>query len=80
MFLDGSTLYVVSSTTGQLLRIGFTGGAPTGTSTVADATRDWRGRAVFLASVLPNVAPSASFTSDCTGTSCTFDGGGVDRQ
>lgn len=75
MFLDGSTLYVVSSTTGQLLRIGFANGAPTGTSTVADATRDWRGRALFLASVLPNVAPSASFTSDCTGTSCTFDGG-----
>ncbi len=42
--------------------------------------RDWRGRAVFLASVLPNVAPSAAFTSDCTGISCTFDGGGVDRQ
>ena len=76
MFLDGSTLYVVSSTNGQLLRIGFVGGAPTGTSTVADATVDWRGRAVFLASVLPNVAPTASFTSDCTGISCSFDGTG----
>ena len=37
MFLDGSTLYVVSSTNGQLLRIAFVNGAPTGTSTVADA-------------------------------------------
>ena len=31
---------------------------------------------MFLASVLPNVAPSAAFTSDCTGISCTFDGTG----
>jgi PKD repeat protein len=76
MFLDGSTLYVVSSTNGQLLKIGFVGGAPTGTSTVADATIDWRGRAVFLASVLPNVAPTAAFTWDCTGITCTFDGTG----
>ncbi len=76
MFLDGSTLYVVSSTNGQLLRIGFTGGAPSGTSSVADATNDWRGRAVFLASVLPNTAPSAAFTSSCTGISCTFDASG----
>ena len=57
MFLDGGNLYVVSSTNGQLLKIGFVNGAPTGTSTVADATTDWRGRALFLASVLPNVAP-----------------------
>ncbi|CAM3679135.1 PKD domain-containing protein [Nocardioides zeicaulis] len=75
MFLDGSTLYVVSSTNGQLLKIGFTGGAPTGTSSVADATTDWRGRAVFLASVLPNTAPTARFTSSCTGVSCSFDAG-----
>ena len=76
MFLDGTTLYVVSSTNGQLLRIGFVDGAPTGTSTVADTTTDWRGRALFLASVRPNVAPSAAFTSDCTGISCTFDATG----
>lgn len=76
MFLDGSNLYVVSSTSGQLLRIGFVGGAPTGTSTVANTTIDWRGRAVFLASVLPNVAPTASFTSACTGITCSFDANG----
>ncbi len=76
MFLDGTTLYVVSSTTGQLLKIGFANGAPTGTSSVADATRDWRGRALFLASVLPNAAPSAAFTSSCLGVSCTFDAAG----
>ena len=76
MFLDGANLYVVSSSNGQLLRIGFVNGAPTGTSTVANATLDWRGRAVFLASVLPNAAPTAAFTYDCIGISCTFDGTG----
>ena len=45
MFLDGSNLYVVSSTNGQLLKIGFVNGAPTGTSTVANTTTDWRGKA-----------------------------------
>jgi PKD repeat protein len=73
MFIDGNTLYVVSSTNGQLLKIGFANGAPTGTSSVADSTVDWRGRAVFLASVLPNVAPAAAFTPTCSGLSCTFD-------
>jgi PKD repeat protein len=76
MFLDGQSLYVVSSTTGQLLRLGFVDGAPTGTTTVADATTDWRGRALFLASVLPNVAPTAAFTSTCDGLSCGFDATG----
>ena len=33
MFLDGSTLYVVNSTNGQLLKIPFVNGAPSGTST-----------------------------------------------
>ena len=73
MFLDGANLYVVNSTNGQLLRIGFVNGAPTGTSVVANTTTDWRGRAVFLASVLPNVAPTAAFTYECTGISCTYD-------
>ena len=76
MFLDGSTLYVVNSTNGQLLKIPFVNGAPSGTSSVANSTMDWRGKAVFLAAVLPNVAPSAAFTWSCTGISCTFDGTG----
>ena len=75
MFVSGSTLYVASSN-GQLLKIGFQNGAPTGSATVADATTDWRGRAVFLASVRPNVAPSAAFTQTCTGLSCSFDATG----
>lgn len=76
MFVDGETLYVVSAANGQLLEIPFVNGAPSGTSAVADTTTDWRGRAVFLASVLPNVAPVASFTSSCEGTACTFDASG----
>src|SRR5659263_659597 len=62
------------------MKIGLVPGAPTGTSTVANATIDWRGRALFLASVLPNVAPTAAFTSDCTGISCTFDATGPNPQ
>ena len=77
MFLDGTNLYVVSSTDGSLSRISFVNGAPTGTSTVVNSKAtggiDWRGRALFLASVLPNVAPTASFTPSCSGVSCTFD-------
>lgn len=76
MFVDGATLYVVNGTTGQLLRIPFVNGAPSGTSSVANASIDWRGRALFLASVLPNTAPTAAFTSACAGTTCTFDAGG----
>ena len=77
MFLDGSNLYVVSSTNGQLLKIGFVNGAPTGTSTVADTTTDWRGRAA-----LPRLGAAQRRALrrrsrwDCTGISCTFDGTG----
>lgn len=74
MFLDGSTLYVVDGADGRLVRTGFSGGVPRGPSSVADATTDWRGRAVFLASVPANVAPSAAFSSACGGTTCAFDG------
>jgi len=74
MFLDGNTLYVVNNSNGQLLKIGWNGTAPTGSSSVANATIDWRGRALFLASVLPNVGPVADFDADCLGAVCTFDG------
>ncbi|WP_182523409.1 PKD domain-containing protein [Nocardioides dongkuii] len=76
MFLDGTALYVVDPT-GQLLRTSLAAGTLTGTATVADATTDWRGRAVFLASVLPNAAPTAAFTADCAGLACAFDAGGA---
>ena len=77
MFLDGSNLYTVSSIDGSLSRIPFVNGAPSGTSTVVNSKAtgglDWRGRALFLASVLPNVAPTAGFTQSCTGITCNFD-------
>jgi PKD repeat protein len=77
MFLDGGNLYTVSSIDGSLSRIPFVNGAPSGTSTVVNSKAtgglDWRGRALFLASVLPNVAPTASFTESCTGITCDFD-------
>jgi PKD repeat protein len=80
MFLDGSNLYTVSSTDGSLSRTSFVNGAPAGASTVVNSVAtggiDWRGRAVFLASVLPNVAPKAAFTQSCHGITCDFDGSG----
>ena len=76
MFLDGQTLYVVNSLTGQLLKIGFNGGVPTGTSSVANSSIDWRGRSLFVAAVQPNQAPTAAFTANCTGLSCDFDASG----
>ncbi len=76
MFLDGGNLYTVSSVDGSLSRIPFVNGAPSGTATVVNSKAaggiDWRGKAVFLASVLPNVAPAAGFSTSCTGISCQF--------
>ena len=68
MFLDGNNLYTVSAVDGSLSRIPFVNGAPSGTSTVVNSKAtggiDWRGRALFLASVLPNVGPSAELHRD----------------
>ncbi|HSS68593.1 MAG TPA: PKD domain-containing protein, partial [Nocardioidaceae bacterium] len=84
MFIDGSNLYVVSSTDGSLMRIAFANGAPTGTSTVVNSVAtggiDWRGRALFLASVSPNAAPTAAFTYNCNGISCQFTDGSSDSD
>lgn len=72
LFLAGGRLFVVTQA-GQLQSVAFEGGVPSGTAAVADASLDWRGRAVFLSSVLPNVAPTAAFTDRCTGTVCELD-------
>ncbi len=79
MFLSGSSLYVADAVTGDLNRLSFTGGAPSGTPTLAGGEADWASRALFLGPGGPpppgpgqNVAPTAEFTSSCTGLSCTF--------
>ncbi len=75
MFAAGGKLYYVSNTDGQLRRLDFTGGVPSGTPTVVD-TGDWRGKAVFLYAGVPDVPPTASFTSNCDQLTCSFDGSG----
>lgn len=47
MFLDGSTLYVVDGSSGDLQAVPFNGG-PTGPASTVDDTLDWRGEAIFI--------------------------------
>jgi Malectin domain len=51
MLLYADTLYVGSATTGNLARVGWKGGQPTGTATVVSGpaidSEDWRARALF---------------------------------
>jgi PKD repeat protein len=81
MFLSGHDLYWASAATGELRRVTFTGGVPSGSAQLAApgpaaGGRDWRGRALFLgAGGGPgDAAPTASFTPSCTGLACAFDG------
>ncbi|MBI5087696.1 MAG: PKD domain-containing protein [Actinobacteria bacterium] len=77
MFLSGGNIWFADTNSGNLLRIGFSGGAVTGSASTVDSTSDWRARAMFLDGdpVAPppvNTPPTASFTSNCTLLSCTF--------
>jgi PKD repeat protein len=72
-FLDAGSLYYVSAADGSLNKIGFVGGQTTGTPVVADATVDWRAKALFLGPAQINVAPVASFSKSCTSFTCSFD-------
>jgi PKD repeat protein len=71
MFTSGGYLYWASLANGQLKRIAFVNGVPSGTATTVDATRDWRAKALFLGT---NKSPTASFNPSCTGLSCAFNG------
>lgn len=79
-FVSGNSLYWGSNTDGNLRRIDFVNGVPTGASSVLsgpsiDGT-DWRTRAMFLGPggpPPPNQPPTASFTSSCVNLTCTFD-------
>jgi PKD repeat protein len=75
MFTAGGELYYVSDTDGQLRRLDFAGGVPSGTPTVVDGG-DWRGQGVFLYAGKPDTPPAATFTSDCDHLTCSFDGSG----
>ena len=77
-FLDGTNLYLTSRTTGTLRRTTFVAGVPGTTSTTVSGPlvdgQDWRGRAVFLSTVGPNVPPNAAFTPSCGGLTCSVNG------
>ena len=74
MFLANGQLWFADSTAGALMKIGFANGVVAGTATVADASTNWTGRAMFLVNVAqPNVVPTAAFTSLCSVNSCQFD-------
>ncbi len=78
-FLDGTNLYLTSRSTGNLRRISWVDGVPGATSTTVSGPgvdgKDWRGKAVFLSTVAANVPPTAAFTANCGGLSCTVDAG-----
>ncbi|MBV9293583.1 MAG: PKD domain-containing protein [Frankiales bacterium] len=77
-FLANGRLYWADSTSGQLMSIAWSGTQATGTSSVADTSRNWasRGLAILAAGqVTANTAPTASFTISCTTTAspCSAD-------
>jgi PKD repeat protein len=75
MFTAGGKLYYVSTTDGKLRSLDFTGGVPSGTPVVVD-NGDWRGQGVFLYAGVPDVPPTAAFTSNCDQLACGFNGSG----
>ncbi len=79
MFLVGGRLYVGSSADGNLRRIAFTNGRPSGTATVVSGPtvdgKDWRSRATFLFTregAPPNAAPVAVAAGSCEALACDF--------
>jgi PKD repeat protein len=79
LVISGDQVYLASSSTGELRRMSFVNGTPSGTPTTVSGPardgRDWRARALFL-SPRPNQAPTATFTATCLALSCTFDARG----
>lgn len=77
LILSGGQLYFADSTSGNLLSVGFAGGAVTGGVSTIDTTADWRARAMvaWVGKPLsqPNVPPTASFAADCTDLTCSLD-------
>ena len=81
MFIADGGLYWVDKNDGALHRLNWSNGVPSGPDQiVSDPAQDgvdWRSRALFTYSAMPaNQVPVASFTSACSGATCTFDGRG----
>jgi PKD repeat protein len=77
LILSGGTLYVGDRTSGTLRAVSFSAGAVSGAPvTVSGPTVDgqsWRGRSIFVAPAVPNMAPVAGFTAECELLTCSFD-------
>ena len=84
MFVSGDDLYMVDGPVGDLYRVDFVDGLPTGAATRVSGPgvdgKDWRSRALFIGPgpqpEPPNVAPTASFQSSCSALSCSVDAAG----
>jgi PKD repeat protein len=76
-FLVGDQLHFVDKF-GVLKKITFNNGQFSGSATTVNSAIDWRARGVFASTAssasAPNVDPTAAFTVECFGLSCTFDG------
>jgi PKD repeat protein len=77
LILSGGRLYVGDRTSGTLRAVSFTAGTVSGTPvTVSGPAVDgqsWRGRSIFVAPEVPNVAPVAAFSAQCELLTCSFD-------
>ncbi len=73
-FASDDQLFYVQRSTGQLRKVSLVNHAPSGSATTVDTSRDWRGRAVFLAPANVNEPPVADFTATCVELSCDLDG------
>lgn len=77
LFTDGSTLYVVSRSTGHLSSVHLDAAGPSGSLAPVDGSIDWRGRALFIGPGAPaNQPPTAAFTASCAGMTCAVDASG----
>lgn len=74
MFITGGKLYYAVSTSGNLYSVAFDGtvsGAPTLLSGPAADGVNWKSRSLFLYAGTLNQPPTASFTTNCSGASCS---------
>lgn len=79
MFVSGASFYYVQQTTGDLHRQTFANDVPTGNDAIVSGPAsdgvDWRAKALFVGpGPMPNQAPAAAFTQNCSALSCTFSG------
>lgn len=75
-FLSGSTLYEADSASKHLFSVPFSNGEPSGTLQLANSAIDWTSHGAFVSNAPANQPPVASFTSSCSGLTCSFNASG----